>query len=60
MGKMAKALGLGVKGSLNVALDRSHYLAGDVLHGSVVLSVTEPLDFTCEWHFDLNRQLAVF
>ncbi|KAE9331536.1 hypothetical protein PF008_g15375 [Phytophthora fragariae] len=46
MGKMAKALGLGVKGSLSVALDRSHYLAGDVLHGSVVLSVTEPLDFT--------------
>ncbi|KAG2768621.1 hypothetical protein PC129_g7973 [Phytophthora cactorum] len=46
MGKMAKALGLGVKGSLTVALDRSHYLAGDLLIGSVVLSVTEPLDFT--------------
>ncbi|KAG6615421.1 Arrestin domain-containing protein A [Phytophthora cinnamomi] len=46
MGKMAKALGLGVKGSLSVSLDRSHYLAGDLLHGSVVLSVTEPLDFT--------------
>ncbi|KAG7383700.1 hypothetical protein PHYPSEUDO_003379 [Phytophthora pseudosyringae] len=46
MGKMAKALGLGVKGSLAVALDRSHYLAGDLMHGSVVLSVTEPLDFT--------------
>ncbi|EEY66845.1 uncharacterized protein PITG_17413 [Phytophthora infestans T30-4] len=46
MGKMAKALGLGVKGNLTVALDRSHYLAGDLLRGSVVLSVTEPLDFT--------------
>ncbi|POM77075.1 Hypothetical protein PHPALM_5598, partial [Phytophthora palmivora] len=46
MGKMAKALGLGVKGSLSVHLDRSHYLAGDLLHGTVVLSVTEPLDFT--------------
>ncbi|KAI9992423.1 hypothetical protein PInf_017830 [Phytophthora infestans] len=43
---MAKALGLGVKGNLTVALDRSHYLAGDLLRGSVVLSVTEPLDFT--------------
>ncbi|KAH7463646.1 hypothetical protein PRIC1_006649 [Phytophthora ramorum] len=46
MGKVAKALGLGVKGSLNVSLDRSHYLSGDLLRGSVVLSVTEPLDFT--------------
>ncbi|KAK1930086.1 hypothetical protein P3T76_014320 [Phytophthora citrophthora] len=46
MGKVAKALGLGVKGSLTVTLDRSHYLAGDLLHGTVVLSVTEPLDFT--------------
>ncbi|POM61774.1 hypothetical protein PHPALM_29162, partial [Phytophthora palmivora] len=45
MGKMAKALGLGVKGSLSVHLDRLS-LAGDLLHGTVVLSVTEPLDFT--------------
>ncbi|KAF4322405.1 hypothetical protein JM18_003789 [Phytophthora kernoviae] len=46
MGKVAKALGLGVKGSLNVVLDRTHYIAGDLMQGSVVLSVTEPLDFT--------------
>ena len=48
MGKVAKAFGLGVKGNLNVMLDRLHYLPGDMLVGTVVLSVTEPLDFTCK------------
>ncbi|CAI5700711.1 unnamed protein product [Peronospora effusa] len=46
MGKVAKAFGLGVKGNLNVVLDRLHYLPGDMLLGSVVLSVTELLDVT--------------
>ncbi|KAG7398526.1 hypothetical protein PHYBOEH_010890 [Phytophthora boehmeriae] len=46
MGKVAKALGLNVKGSLDVVLDRTHYVAGDLMQGSVVLSVAEPLDFT--------------
>jgi hypothetical protein len=59
MGKMAKALGLGVKGSLSVALDRSHYLAGDLLHGSVVLSVTEPLDFTCAIGTVVDREVPL-
>ncbi|RLN93266.1 hypothetical protein BBJ28_00023146 [Nothophytophthora sp. Chile5] len=46
MGKVAKVLGVGVKGRLRVVLDRAHYTAGDFIQGSVVLSVSAPIDCT--------------
>ncbi|KAI9907832.1 hypothetical protein PsorP6_003456 [Peronosclerospora sorghi] len=46
MSGVVKALGLGSKGSLNVIFHSSHFLAGELLLGTVVLNVTEPLDVT--------------
>jgi hypothetical protein len=40
MGKLSKALGVGSKGSLRIELDRRSYSPGDVVNGTVYLSVS--------------------
>lgn len=44
MGKVAKRLGIGVKGSVRVKLHRESYAAGDVVQGQLVLRVTRPME----------------
>ncbi|KAG6615422.1 Arrestin domain-containing protein A [Phytophthora cinnamomi] len=46
MGKVAKCLGFGVKGSVRVMLHRESYAAGDVVQGQVVLRLSRPIE--CE------------
>ncbi|KAE9039637.1 hypothetical protein PR003_g5246 [Phytophthora rubi] len=46
MGKVAKRLGIGIKGSVRVMLHRESYAAGDVVQGQVVLRVSRPME--CE------------
>jgi len=49
MGKVAKCLGIGVKGSVRVVLRRESYAAGDMVQGQVVLRVSRPIE--CEGAF---------
>ncbi|KAG7383701.1 hypothetical protein PHYPSEUDO_003380 [Phytophthora pseudosyringae] len=46
MGKVAKCLGIGIKGSIRVMLHRESYAAGDVVQGQLVLRVSRPIE--CE------------
>lgn len=43
MGKLSKALGVGSKGSLRIELDRGSYEPGDVVNGTVYLSVSDEI-----------------
>jgi hypothetical protein len=43
MGKVAKVLGVGVKGGLEVLVERDVIDAGDLVEGVVVLRVTKPI-----------------
>ncbi|RLN88839.1 hypothetical protein BBJ28_00023377 [Nothophytophthora sp. Chile5] len=47
MGKVAKCLGIGVKGSVRVLLHRESYAAGDLVQGQLVLKVARSID--CEY-----------
>ncbi|KAG7383697.1 hypothetical protein PHYPSEUDO_003376 [Phytophthora pseudosyringae] len=43
MGKLAQVLGVGVKGKLVLELERSRYQAGELVRGTIVLSVEEEI-----------------
>ncbi|ETN23259.1 hypothetical protein PPTG_02884 [Phytophthora nicotianae INRA-310] len=55
MGKVAKCLGIGVKGSIRVMLHRESYAAGDLVQGQLVLRVSRPIE--CE-EFSLHVEGA--
>ncbi|KAG3197596.1 hypothetical protein PC128_g6693 [Phytophthora cactorum] len=55
MGKVAKCLGIGIKGSIRVMLHRESYAAGDLVQGQLVLRVSRSIE--CE-EFSLHVEGA--
>jgi len=51
MGKLSKAFGFGDKGKIGLKVDKASYIAGELVTGTVYITVNEPLRCDSKFFF---------